>query len=418
MLSAEGRSFDFNFLPFSQGNGEILPAPVPGTPFTHIPKPLKWRNSMTSTALALRTDHPIRTLGTAVNDAVGRYLAESDDDRLALAKAAGQLAPQPRKIAGLTVISDDEPVAEYRSKLKERRHVLKRYLADKEKVVEQLKAVDIEPLAVLPKSAWERLCEEAKFYRFRPAKDGTVFADGLLLKILRNSVEENCASIVKRRNLANLSRFQRVRPWSLLVFGLACFSLWAYFEVYRPDKAAQWNSVLMLFGTLSVIIGAWCGFSNQNKRLSVEDAFKEKPPEWYVQQIVQQHKRKLKQMLWPNRREPDLTNSERDERIRLKLELPLPPQETQAILLRAEGLRLSLHVAAVGRAIAVSTKNLVASLLKEKERQDTEARRLAMQHDPIVYVEQGFAVAIIAQYGEFKAEQELIDKIVGSVQLI
>lgn len=98
------------------------------------------------------------------------------------------------------------------------------------------------------------------------------------------------------------------------------------------------------------------------------------------------------------------------------LVLPVPPADVAAILLKCAGL--PLKVAAVAEAI--SFKETPSELLRrEVARREAEARRReAIMADPIVYVEHETAVAVIAQFGDFPIEQEVVDAVVRSNDLV
>lgn len=92
-----------------------------------------------------------------------------------------------------------------------------------------------------------------------------------------------------------------------------------------------------------------------------------------------------------------------------------------------------LCVAVAGDAIGISDQ-LTQITLKavhahaEEERQELERLReqeerrrqqlARIQSDPIVYVEHGSAIAIVAQYGDFPIEQQVIEKVMNSIHLV
>ena len=98
--------------------------------------------------------------------------------------------------------------------------------------------------------------------------------------------------------------------------------------------------------------------------------------------------------------------------------LPLPPADVAQTLARAATTGYTLHVAAVPEAI--SFKETMAELRAREtaRRKAEEARRLAAQRDPIIYVEEGSAAAIIAQFGDFPIEQKVVDAVIASDDII
>lgn len=100
------------------------------------------------------------------------------------------------------------------------------------------------------------------------------------------------------------------------------------------------------------------------------------------------------------------------------LVLPVPPQDVVDVLLKLNRAGVPMKTAAVPEAI--SFKESVAELRKhEMARREEEARRLeALRHDPIIYTEHGSVAAIVAQFGDFPIEQEVIDAVVKADDFI
>jgi hypothetical protein len=97
------------------------------------------------------------------------------------------------------------------------------------------------------------------------------------------------------------------------------------------------------------------------------------------------------------------------------LVMPTPPADVAATLLKVQSLTLS--VAAVAEAIGF--KETVTEIRKrEIAKRDQEARERWMREDPIVYTDEGTATAIIAQFGDFPIEKEVVDAVVASDKLI
>lgn len=116
--------------------------------------------------------------------------------------------------------------------------------------------------------------------------------------------------------------------------------------------------------------------------------------------------------LFPNK---TVTPNDRNP-ARATLVMPQPPADVAAVLLKA--FNLSLKVAAVADAIAF--KETPEQLYRaEVARQEQEARyREGLRNDPIVFHEHGTAAAIIAQFGDFPIEKQVVDAVAASDDLI
>lgn len=105
------------------------------------------------------------------------------------------------------------------------------------------------------------------------------------------------------------------------------------------------------------------------------------------------------------------------------LVLPNPPADVVEILIKAQSRKL--QVAAVADAIRLleSPSELVAHTAFTERDLWARAQGYAdmadwVKRDPIVYTEEGTATAIIAQFGEFPIEKQVVDFVVASGKLI
>lgn len=97
----------------------------------------------------------------------------------------------------------------------------------------------------------------------------------------------------------------------------------------------------------------------------------------------------------------------------VQLVMPIPPADVADTLLKARDL--DLKVATVAEAIAF--KETPAEIY-DRMAVVREARAKALRDDPIIYFEQGCAVAIVAQFGDFPVEKEVVDRIVEGQSLM
>lgn len=98
------------------------------------------------------------------------------------------------------------------------------------------------------------------------------------------------------------------------------------------------------------------------------------------------------------------------------LVMPIPPDDVAAVLLKAQ--EFDLKVATVAEAIGFK-ETLEQLRCNEIAKREEEIRyREWLRNDPIVYTDHGSATAIIAQFGDFPIEKEVVDLVVKSDHLI
>jgi len=93
------------------------------------------------------------------------------------------------------------------------------------------------------------------------------------------------------------------------------------------------------------------------------------------------------------------------------LVLPDPPADVVATLVKAADAKVPMKVAAVADAVSFkeSPSQIAGNYIAEQE---AIARRL--RDDPIIYTELPHATAILAQFGDFPIERELVDRVVSA----
>ncbi len=96
--------------------------------------------------------------------------------------------------------------------------------------------------------------------------------------------------------------------------------------------------------------------------------------------------------------------------IAVTLVLPEPPADVVDILLKAHDAKISLKVAAVADAVSFkeTPSQIAGRIIAEQE---AAARRL--RDDPIIYTEGQIATAILAQFGDFPIERDLVDRVMS-----
>lgn len=100
------------------------------------------------------------------------------------------------------------------------------------------------------------------------------------------------------------------------------------------------------------------------------------------------------------------------------LVLPEPPQDVVDILLLADKGKIMMRTAAVAEAIQFRQSRHELRDRNEKH-QAAETRRIdALKADPIIYTEHKSVTAIIAQFGDFPIEKEVVDRVVEADDFI
>ncbi len=331
-------------------------------------------------------------LDEAVNATVATELGQPVSD-----SAKEHIAPQRhRNVAGLRVVINaarDATVNVVAAGLFTR---LQRFQKDSKSLRARLIKAKVTPIAVLPFAAWERLCDKSGLFRFQPDDQGRV-------RISTRVTTEAKAQAIK------YSPWHLNPGWAWLVPPLAiALAIYLYSSGIVTDGAALF--LLALFGT--VVLTAVAGVALDVKR---EGARKNLEINLIRSKVnASEQEGSLPDLLWPNLKEPPET---KENKATIAISLPEPPEDIQKILVTAEKAGFDLQLAVVGDAITIR-ENVTDILLNEQRRQEAEERQRAQEaRDPIVYIIEGSAVAVIAQYGDFPIEKEVIQEVVNSLYI-
>lgn len=302
-------------------------------------------------------------------------------------------------IAGLEVYDASEVLAQQDLQFTQRRYWVKQYRKHRNELSEKLCNIRVSPLAILPKAAWGRICTLSGLYRMSPDSYGRVDVD----------VTEQMHSIDHRATILNPLVWAVVAIAYVVmgvyighsiigdVFGKVIFAMGFLFTVVSPIAMVLAHDVVVRRAyrwSRAVLVRLLCACCNFNIR----------------ERIIQN---------------PALLHGKKRTTGQATLVLPAPPPEVAEILLRAYAHLDGLKVAAVGEAIAFleSPGQILRNTALRLEAERAEQRRIEQElierlNDPIVYYEYESAVAIIAQFGDFPIEKEVIDKVVSSEHLI
>lgn len=336
--------------------------------------------------------HNLALLDRAVTAAVAHELGEGDHDHDAL-KALGVEPQRKRNVAGIRVISNAARDASYDPNAARLLDNLLRYRTDRQLVTDKLKRVGVEPIAILPRTAWDRICVESQLYRFIPRGD-TVRMD------ISKLVEE--ATKKAREEELQIGQ-QSSGNWKI---PLALLALLA--------PAAHFHSIGWLFPFPLIAMWAAYAYSGEKLHWSERQALEAK----HLRTLVEEHEKagNIVAMLWPNCIEPTAKKKAEDN-AEVRIALPEAPPEVVERVLAVERARLPLHVAVVAEAISFK-EPIVDAVLRSRTKYWEEIAQLeALKRDPIHYVVEGSAVAIIDQYGEFPIEQAVINQVINSEHL-
>lgn len=297
-----------------------------------------------------------------------------------------------RYVAGLMVVSNAARDAAADAGAADLFRRLSQFRTDSKILNSKLRNTGITPAAVLPFSAWDYLCTRSKLYRFNPNEKQEVRVS---MKALDDASDEANQAKIKTPNMA----CAWLVPPIAIAFGFLFYRLGLEgFFVF------VWDFLASLFGGSFMAIMLEGMGNKERSRL--------KATILHSKLDVAMKNGVICELLWPEYREPVRKNPHAV----IRIGLPDPPPEVQQILVKANLANLHLKVAAVREGITLREDPYDVFMKAEKKRLLEEARLRALA-DPIVYMVEGSAVAIIAQYGDFPIEQELVTEVVNSVYL-
>jgi hypothetical protein len=253
------------------------------------------------------------------------------------------------------------------------------YVQSAEILRNRLSQRNVTPIAIIPTAWWNAMTKESGLWTLRPDNEGTVGIDP------SDAVEQ-----------AEKSKI----PALLWVFGNA--ALVAGGALFYWDLPVTVSCIAMLY-----IIGvvATCGvtaallgiFKKTGDRLNAR---------WHAAVHVLRHGR-AKVM-------GGMLVNEYRSHVRIAIGLPTPPADVVETLKRIAHLpniKVAAEPGAVG--FAKSPTTIISErILKNWDDERKEIERIRAL-DPIIYLEEGPAVAIVAQFGDFPIEKELVDRVVA-----
>lgn len=345
-------------------------------------------------------------LDEMVLETVALELGKSNHDNATLV-SLGVATQRFREVAGLRIVSNAARDEEVDSKSAERLDRLLRFCNDAELVRKKLARAGVKPLAVLPKTAWLRICEKAGLYRFKP-KDGKVFINvGGVDAIFTTALEQVRAEAKAKLNLKDSTMWKILDTVAFFLWIVGFVGIGIFSNIYEIPK----NPEVFMFLAWFLVGGFTWAIISLPDQMPSDNELKPLVAD-RIRSIVDKHKKDdtLVQTLWPERCE-----WARDS-LQVKVAFPDPPKDVQERIALAERARLPINLAVTPDAVTFLEDPTAVILKEEQRRWDDQLLRL--KADPIAYVIECSAVAIIDQYGDFPIEKEVINEVINSEYLV
>ncbi|MBP9668732.1 MAG: hypothetical protein KBE09_00375 [Candidatus Pacebacteria bacterium] len=329
----------------------------------------------------------LKELDRIVSTAIDYELGEIGEEALV---AEGITPQRIRQVAGLKVVARTSRDAAVDPLYAQQLDGLQRFKMNRTFLLEKCKRIGVEPLAILPEKAWEAVAKRYELYRFAPQGNKVQASFGLLTQKL----DEETLRLARLETPG--MRKRSWARWSIVAALIAGGVTLGNYVGYLTPTAYSWlllPLVAKFFGSMFI---ADYATSRDAKFQHGEAAAKNVVAAAVAEGGV--HK-----LLWPNLVE--------EGKHLVEVQLPDPPHEVQVQLSKLEQAHMKIGIAADKAAISISGEALSKALHGHWQSQ------LPQLADPIVFVTEGNAVAIVAQYGDFEVERAAIQEIVSVVHL-
>lgn len=326
----------------------------------------------------------LKELDEIVDTAVSYELGDADASAL---ERVGISPRRTRTVAGLTIVARSVRDASADPVYAAQLDGLRLYRLQRQYLLEKCKRIGIEPLAVLPAKTWDAVAKRYELYRFTPTGNQVLASFNVLHHMIDEEVRRLASEEVPR---------MRKRSWlhagaaaALTASGAA---LGNYLGYLTPLAYAWLILPIVMKG-----IGA-CYISEYRNSRDAKNKHGAAAAKNVVASVLADGG--MHKLLWPHG-----TEEEKGELV--EIQLPNPPAEVQEQVARLEQAHMKIGVAADKAAIGISGDALSKALY------GSWVAQLPQLKDPIVFVQEGNAVAIIAQYGDFEVERAAIQEIVS-----
>lgn len=307
-----------------------------------------------------------------------------------ISAAARERATRARMsvVAGLVVEDEQAERTVVSAAERDRNAAFDQYFRDRASIKSALEARGVTPLATLPAGAWHNLCQRSGLFRLSPDREGKV---GVSLRPLTTQAQQFSDSGTVAR----------------IVFGSA-FAVPMFvgsvigWLAYGPLSSIAWGCLVGLFAGCAISLAL----------LPAEQIVKRFFSRLYLRRYLRRSWGEQLSGLFPKgvSQYSEITGSSE------KLVLPTPPADVAATLFKIRNFPFNLSVAAV--ADAISFERSIEDMLKVEVSKMARERQQALDADPIVYCEHGSAVVLIAQFGNFPIEKQVVDQVLNSEYLI
>ena len=319
--------------------------------------------------------------------------AISADRERAIAKA------HTLPIAGLAVFDEASAEAEREHVRDGKRKLLRAFERDAQELTQALADRKIVPLAVLPATAWHAMCKRAGLFTFSADKAGFVKVSAEPLK----AFEANASRAIKRiRTVGEIALL--IASVGLLSFGMM--------------DGLFWQSIACVCLAFGLFYANVYDQRTEEGRTSGTKAVRKSG---LYRMLVRGQLRKFGRMPFSQALDlllPDYASPAFSD-VSAQVVLPEPPRDVAATLLKARGLSLKTAAAREAIAFAEAPAMIYARSFGEALKLDDQNwQQVRQENDPIVFLEKGTAVAIIAQFGDFPIEKEMVDAALFGADLI
>jgi hypothetical protein len=309
--------------------------------------------------------------------------------------------PVPKKlIAGLAVpdlVEHDRQTTDYRTRIS-------KYRQDRGMLGDTLAKHDIKPLAMLPAKTWDSILARHGLYRFQPNENGEVAASVRDLPL-----------ISKLGQVVNIGSW--LAPWVALYI--------AYREGadhgFREITGIDMQITFWIMFAMGIAYGVMVCFAKKSPLVNMHapcTRFLMRLYGWFPHRVRARR-------FFPNRQQVEQYT---DGARMAKVVFPPVPTFVAALIEKAGTLTTLLQVAVVEDAFRIAMPPI--QLFEPAFYRETERRRQrhanrvdntrwaisdfweALKADPILYTQQGEAVAILAQYGDFPLEKAIVQQVV------
>lgn len=301
----------------------------------------------------------------------------------------GLTVPAPVRLHGFAVPAEVQVPQHQAGELTHKRQAIDGYRKRAADLRVKLMERGITPLAVLPREAWHRLCDEYELFRLYPDAHGKQSFNADVVTRLR---------VVPA--IVTLGKFCTIIGATLLA-ALTSWLALGFFGVFERDPMNPW-----LIGVIGAALFTAVAATITVNETVDSRVFRRNVDRYFATRTWPEI---LRDVLYPEYQYSHFN--------RLELRLPDPPKEVAEIIVALRGL--TPYVAAEAAAIEITN---LRDVFNSERLSQIEAERMPRGGDPIIYVEQRYdgdvprgndAVAIIAQYGDFPMEKEVIDCVVA-----